>query len=282
MNILKKEGERVRRNPVRIYKTASLQNPPLLVSWHTQDAGKLGGEVTDFLIKELNGQLIGEIDPLGFFSFGGVRFKEDLVQVQESQFWACEEANLLIFKSDEPLFEHYQFLNTILNFVKDRFQTHELYTLSGTISFIPHTRPRRIWAVFNHSEMKQRLQGYGLEPMTWEGPPAISSYLLWVARAKGILGTSLWPEIPFYLGNRQDPQAIGQTLSFLDRKFNLRLDLVEWEIATAILNKKIARLREENPEIEKSLSFLEKGNSLDENDQLRLTKEIDELLRERE
>lgn len=282
MNILKKEGKRVRRNPVRIYKTAPLQNPPLLVSWHTQDLGKLGGEVTNFLIKELNGQLIGEIDPLGFFSFGGVRFKEDLVQVQESQFWALEEQNLLIFKSDEPLFEHYQFLNTILNFVKDHYQTQELYTLSGAISFIPHTRPRRIWTVFNHSEMKQRLQDSGLEPMTWEGPPAISSYLLWVARAKGILGMSLWPEIPFYLSNRQDPQAIGQILSFLDRKFNLRLDLVEWEIATAILNKKISRLREENPEIEKSLSLLEKGMSLDENDQLKLTKEISELLRERD
>lgn len=271
----------MRRNPVKIYKTPSLQNPPLLVSWHTQDAGKLGGRVTDFLIGKLNGQLIGEIDPLGFFSFGGVRFKEDLVQVQESQFWACEEHNLLIFKSDEPLFEHYQFLNTILNFVRERFQTQEVYTLSGAISLIAHTRPRRMWAVFNHEEMKQRLQGYGLENMTWQGPPAISSYLLWVARAKGVFGMSLWPEIPFYLGNRQDPQAIGQTLSFLDRKFDLRLDLVDWDIETALLNKKIAQLRKENPDIERCLSLLERGISLDENDQLRLTKEIDELFRTR-
>ncbi len=281
MNILKKEGERVRRNPVRIYKTVSLQNPPLLVSWHTQDAGKLGPRVTDFLIEKLNGQLIGEIDPLGFFSFGGVRFKENLVQVQESQFWACEEQNLLIFKSDEPFFEHYRFLDTILNFVQDRFQTQEVYTLSGAISLIPHTRPRRIWAVFNHLEMKQRLQGYGLEPMTWEGPPAISSYLLWVARAKGVLGMSLWPEIPFYLSNRQDPQAISQTLSFLDRKFALHLDLMDWEIETALLNQKITWLRKENPEIERILSLLEKGIPLDESDQLKLTKEIDELFRER-
>ncbi|MGB9628987.1 MAG: PAC2 family protein [Thermodesulfobacteriota bacterium] len=272
----------MRKNPVKIYKTVSLQNPPLLVSWHTQDAGQLGSKVTDFLIEKLNGQRIGEIDPLGFFSFGGVRFKEDLVQVQESQFWACKEHNLLIFKSDEPLFEHYQFLITILNFVKDRYQTQELYTLSGAISLTPHTRPRRIWAVFNHLEMKQRLQGYGLENMTWEGPPAISSYLLWVARAKGVLGMSLWPEIPFYLSNRQDPQAIGQTLSFLDQKFGLRLDLMEWEIETAILNRKIAHLRKENSEIERCLSLLEKGMRIDENDQLKLTKEIDELFRERD
>ncbi len=271
----------MRKNPVKIHKTVPLQKPPLLVSWYTPDAGKLGVKVTDFLIEKLNGQLIGEIDPLGFFSFGGVRFKEDLVQVQESQFWGCGEKNLLIFKSDEPLFEHYQFLTTILNFVKDRFQTQELYTLSGAVSLTPHTRPRRIWAVFNHLEMKLRFQGYGLEHMTWEGPPAISSYLLWVARSKGVLGMSLWPEIPFYLGNRQDPQAIGQTLSFLDRKFDLRLDLTDWDIETALLNQKIAWLRKENPEIERGLSLLEKGISLDESDQLKLTKEIDELFRER-
>lgn len=272
----------MKRNPVRIYKTVSLQSPPLLVSCQSQEVGKLGPEVIDFLIKKLNGQFLGEIDPLGFFSFGGVRFKEDLVQVQECKFWACEEKNLLIFKSDEPLFEHYKFLNAILNFAKDHYQTKELFTLSGAISLIPHTRPRRMWAVFNHPEMKQRLQGYGLESMTWEGPPAISSYLLWVAKAKGIWGMSLWPEIPFYLGNHQDSQAIYQTLSFLNQKFDLHLDLVEWEVEVSIFNKKMARLRKENPEIDQTLSLLEKGMSLDEEDQLKLTKKIDEFLRERD
>jgi hypothetical protein len=56
----------------------------------------LGLGVIDFLIEKLEGKLIAEINPLGFFNFTGVRFKDDLVLVPESKFWACEKNNLLI------------------------------------------------------------------------------------------------------------------------------------------------------------------------------------------
>jgi hypothetical protein len=69
----------------------------------------VGSQVTDFLIEKLGGQEIAEIKPLGFFMFGGVRFKGDLVQVPESKFWVCEKQSLLIFRSDEPAFEHHMF-----------------------------------------------------------------------------------------------------------------------------------------------------------------------------
>lgn len=61
--------------------------------------------------------------------------------------------------------------------------------------------------------------------MTWEGPAAISSYLLWLAKRRGILGVSLLPEIPIYLATGEDPHAVKVTLSFLNRRFNLGLDL---------------------------------------------------------
>jgi len=56
--------------------------------------------------------------------------------------------------------------------------------------------------------------------MNWKGPPAINSYLLWVAKKRDIPGVSLWAEIPFYLAVGEDFQAIKIGLSFLDKKFN--------------------------------------------------------------
>jgi proteasome assembly chaperone (PAC2) family protein len=269
---------RVERDPFEIYESPHLKTPSLIVGWQTQDVGKLGSKVIDFLKEKLAGREIAEIKPLGFFSFGGVRFKEDLVQVPESKFWVCEKNNLLLFKSDEPEFGHYKFLNALLNFGERHFQVKELYTLNGTISLAPHTNPRRVLTVFNHPEIKNRLKNYELEDMTWEGPPAISSYLLWVARRRGISGVSLWPEIPFYLGPREDPQAVKLTLSFLNRRFDLGLDLGGFDLEIKDQNEKIAQLRRENAEINQYINLLEKGHRLDEEGQLKLAQEVYELL----
>jgi len=272
----------VEKAPVEINQTCQLQNPFLLISWQTRDIGKLASKVVDFLIEKIGGQEIAEIKPLGFFSFGGVRFKEDLVQAPESKFWACEKNNLLIFKSDEPEFEYYKFLNTILELAEYHGQVKELYTLSGAISFTAHTHPRRILTVFNQPELKERLRDYGLDEMTWEGPPAISSYLLWVAQRRGIPGVSLWPEIPFYLAAGEDPQAIKIILSFLNRRFNLDLDLERLNLEIEDQNEKIVQLRREHPEIDQYISRLESGLKLDEEEQFKLVKEVYEILGKRD
>ncbi len=271
----------VEKDPFEVYQTPHLQSPSLIVGWQTQDIGKLGSEVIHFLNERLGGKEIAEIKPLGFFPFGGVRFKDDLAQAPESKFWACEKNNLLIFKSDEPVFEHYQFLNSVLDFARYHCQVKELYTLSGAVSYIAHTHPRRILTVFNQLELKNRLQDNRLNDMTWEGPPAISSYLLWVARRRGIPGASLWPEIPFYLATSKDPQAIKLTLSFLDKRFNLGLDFEGFDLEIEYQNEKIAQLRKEDDEINKYINRLESGMSLDEEEQLKLVREVYELLGKR-
>jgi len=269
---------RVEKDPFEIYRIPELHHPSLMVVWQPHDPGKLGSRVVRFLTEKLEGKEMAEINPLGFFPFGGARFKNDLVQAPESQFWACEKYNLLIFKSDEPVFEHYRFLNLVLDFAQHHCGMKEFYTLNGAVSYIAHTSPRRIVTVFNQTEMKNSLEDHGLVEMTWEGPPAISSYLLWGAKRRGISGVSLWLEIPFYLAPREDPQAIKQVLTFLNRRFNLGLDLKGFDLEIKYQNEKIAQLRSENGEINKYISMLENGQRLDAEEQLTLVSEVHELL----
>jgi hypothetical protein len=82
------------------------------------------------------------------------------------------------------------------------------------------------------------------------------------------------------LAAREDPQAIKITLSFLNRRFNLGLGLSELDSKIQEQNEKIAHLREEDPEINESIARLEKGLMLDEEEQLELTREVDDLLKE--
>ncbi len=280
MTVLRKGVMVAEKAPVEIYQTPNLDHPSLLIGWQTHDLGKLASTVIHFLNEKMGGREIAELKPFGFYSFGGIRFKHDLVQIPVSHFWACEKKNLLIFKSDEPEFEYYQFLNKALEWAESHFQTKDVYTLNGTFSFIAHTQPRRILTVFNQNELKEGLQGYEIEELTWEGPPALSSYLLWIANRRGIPGMSLWVEIPFYLAEREDPQAIKATLSFLNKRFNLDLDLSEFDLRVRNQHERIARLREENAEINDYIRRLEDGLMLNDEEQLKLTKEVHDLLKE--
>ena len=278
MNFLRKGVNRVKKGLFEIHQASRLRNPSLIVGWQNHDAGKLSSKVIHFLNEKLGGQKIAEIKPPGFFPLGGAAFKDNFIQVSESEFWACEKSDLLIFKSEEPKYEWSKFLNAVLDFAKHYCQAKELYTISGTPSLAAHTAPRRILTVYNQPEFQKMLQGYGLEDMTWEGPPAMSSYLLWLAGRRGMPGVSLWPEIPFYLAAREDPAAIKLALSLLDRRFNLELDLGELDPEIRNQNGKIAQLREENAEINEYINQLESGLSLNEEEQVKLAREVYDLL----
>ena len=264
-----------------IYQASQLRNPSLIVGWQNRDVEKLSSKVIHFLSEKLGGQKIAGIKPAGFFPLGGATFKGNLIQILESEFWACEKSDILIFKSREPKYECYKFLTALLIFAQHHCQLKELYTISGTPSLAAHTAPRRILAVYNQPELQETLQDYGLEDMTWEGPPAMSSYLLWVAKREGILGVSLWPEIPFYLAAGEDLAAAKLTLSFFDRRFNLGLDLAEFDREVGNQNEEIAQLREENAEISEYINRLESGLSLNEEEQVKLAREAYEFLGKR-
>jgi len=262
------------KNLFEIYKAPQLRNPPLIIGWQTHDVGKIGSKVIEFLNEKLGGQEIAEIKPSGFFSLGGAVFKDGFIQAPESKFWACHESQLLTFKSDEPRYRWYEFLSAVLDLAQYHCEVKELYTISGTVSMIAHTAPRLTLTVFNQPEFRRRLQGYELEDMTWKGPPAISSYLLWAAKRRGISGASLWPQVPFYLAAGEDSRAIKTALSFLDRRFNLGLDLKELDEVAASQAEKIARLISENPEMSKSIEMLESGLWLSEEEQVKLAAEV--------
>jgi predicted ATP-grasp superfamily ATP-dependent carboligase len=279
-NCSEKEIEELEESLFESYRTPQLQNSFVIVTWQTRDIGRIGTRIADFLKEKLEAKEIGEIKPLGFFSLEGTAFKGDLIQVPESKFWACEKNNLLIFKSREPKYEWYRFLDAVLNFAEYQCRTKELYTVSGIVASSAHTNPRRILTVYNQSEFQKELESYGLEDLTWEGPPAISSYLLWQAQRRGTPGVSLWPEVPFYLAPKEDPTAIKASLSFLDRRFNLGLDLTEFDLEIKKQNEKLAQLRGKNSAVNKWIGMLESGLSLGEDEQMKLVEEVSKLLEE--
>jgi len=265
------------KSTFRFSERPNFENPSLIVGWE-QDNGKLSPKVIEYLNKKLKSKSFCEIEPMDFFSLAGVVIENDVAQFPEGKFYYNQRNDLVIFKGNEPRFERYRFLNAIADLAQSYCKIKELYTISATSAPIAHTSPRRIFAAFNQHQISESLRGYGLQSLNWQGPPAISSYLLWVAKNRGIPGFSLWPEIPFYLAAGEDFQAIKLTLSFLDKKFNLGLDLAELDEEIRIQNINIDRLKEEDSEINKLIGMLESELTLSEAEQVELTMKVTELL----
>jgi proteasome assembly chaperone (PAC2) family protein len=265
------------KNICKLFERPKLENPSLIVGWE-EDSGKLSPKVIEYLNKKIKCKNFCEIEPEGFFSLAGVAIENNIAQFPESKFYYSQRNDLVIFKGSEPRIEQYKFLNAIADFAQSYCKIKDLYTISGTVSPIAHNNPRRISAVFNQRQIQEKHRGYGLHDLNWEGPPAINSYLLWVAKNRGIPGTSLWPQIPFYLAAGEDFQAIKLILSFLDIKFNLSLDFGELNEKIRDQNIKLERLRDEDSEINKYIGLLESELSLSEAEQMKLTMKVTEVL----
>lgn len=262
---------------VEMHSQPELENASLIVAWQ-EDAGKLGPKVIAYLNEHIKGKTFCEIEPENFFPLGGVTIDNNIAQFPVSKFYAGTRKDLVIFESTQPPYERYRFLNSVLDVGEHYCKIKELYTVSGTISPIAHTSPRRLLAVFNQPEFQKRLRSYQLEDMTWEGPPAISSFLLWLAQKRDIPGVSLWPEVAFYLAATEDPKAVKAVLSFFNGRFDLGLDLTGLDLEIKDQNEKLARLRREEPQVDRYIRTLEIGLSLDEEEQLRLARAVTQFL----
>lgn len=272
------------KNLVKFSRQPELKSPSLIVGW-TADASKLGTKITDYLNKKLGGESFCAVEPIEFFPMGGVTIEDDLVQFPESEFYACPEHDLLVFKSTPPSYEWYRFLNLIMD-VAEQYRVKEIYTVGGMVSLSAHTTPRQILGTFNSPQFKSALSAYGLNTeWDYETPPGqrptLNSFLLWAASRRNIPGTSLWVPIPFYLADVDDPKAEGKLIEFFNQRFNLQMDMGDIDEAIRQQNQIIAEARQNLPDIDKAIKRLESNLRLSDEESQELVKEIERFLKEK-
>ncbi len=272
--------------PFKFSRQPELQNPSLVIGW-SADAGKLGAKVTDFLNRKLGGQSFYEIEPVGFSPLGGVTIIDDLVQFPETKFYSCPKNDLIIFRGTPPSYEWYKFLNLILDIAEHYCHVKEIYIIGEMVSLGAHTTPRELLGTFNSPEIKKALSHYILmRNLDYETPPGqrptLNSFLLWIAKRRNIPGVNLWVPIPFYLLAVDDPKAQKRVLEFFNQRLDLHIDFNELDEEITRQNKKIAQVRAHFPEIDEYISRLESNLTLSEEENERLVKEMEKVLREKE
>jgi len=265
------------RELFRIMRQPELENASLIVGWE-RDAGGVATRVIDYIIKSIKGKSFCEIEPIDFFQLGGVEVDNDVAQFSGNRLFAGGMKDLILFMGNQPQFNHFRFLNVMLDVAHNHCQIKELYTISATVSSIPYNSPRQILAVYNTQEFQNSLRTYELMDMTWEGPPALNSFLLFTAKMRHIPGVSLWPEIPFYLATVDDYRAQKSTLGFFNKRFNLNIGLDILDEAIERQSREMLKLRKQDPQVDHYMKLLDKRVSLSQEDSINLANKVSQFL----
>lgn len=264
-------------NPVvnlfKFLKSPTIATPNLLIIWE-RSLGRIGKRVGDMLREKISGEVFCEIEPAHFYHLGGVDIEDDVASIPLNKFFYGQKKDLVIFTGYEPQLNHNQFLSTILDIAQYHLYAQKIYTLSSLASVIPYNAPRRIYVVYNKIELEEEIKDYGLTEMNYEGPPAISSYLLWLAKEREIPGISLWPEVPFYLAPLDDFKTQKAILEFLGRQFSIEFDLGQIERLSEEQSRHLLDLRKNDKEIDRYLGSIELNIPLTAEESLYLTNKI--------
>jgi predicted ATP-grasp superfamily ATP-dependent carboligase len=256
-----------------------LEKPSLIVGW-TKDIGAVSRGVADSLADAPGARSFGQIRPVRFFPVGGVTVEDDVAQFPQSRLFCNEHSNVVILRSDEPQSRKYEFLNAVLDLAEHYNGAEALYTISGIASMIPHTATRRVFMVSNDPALQRELRRFVPAGLAWQGPPTTSTYLLWLAKNRHLPGIGLWVEVPFYLAESEDFQAVRTAIALLARIFGWDYDLDELDLHVAEQDETLAQLREEDPEIDTKIRILEQGETLDREEQRDLIEVVQGALKE--
>lgn len=253
-----------------------IEAPSLIVGW-MRNTGGVGVAVADYLAKASGSQGLCRIAPTEFFAVGGVEVVDDVARLPQARFFYDERDNAIVMRSDEPQSHRYEFLSAVLD-LAEHYRAERLVTVNGIASMIPHTGPRHVYGVFNDPRLQRELHGQVPADLTWQGTPHTSTYLLWLAGRRPLPGVGLWVEVPFYLANYEDAQAVRTVIELFGGIFERRYDLSEFDARISEQDEALAEMRQEEPEIDARISAVERGETLSKDEQLELIEAVEGAL----
>jgi proteasome assembly chaperone (PAC2) family protein len=269
------------KNPSKAGRKERSSAPSLLILWKGEGRG-LEADVARFLIDSLGYRALMRFDPTPYFPLDGVVVRDDVAHLPETVLYKGS-SNMLIVVSDPPQFEWYRFINELLDVAGQQFKVREIYTLGMMYSIGAHTTPREIFGNFSSAEMKERLKGSGLSRnVDYQTPgnqrPTLSSFLIWLGERRSVSGVNLWVTVPYYLTGVGDPKAEKKVLQFLDKRMSLGIDCAPLDMRISQQSARIGQLRISVPAIDESISKLESGIHLTDEETMRLVREIEKAL----
>jgi len=126
----------------------------------------------------------------------------------------------------------------------------------------PHTREPRVSCICSSPELKEEMDKYGVQYMSYDGPGTFGTSLLYFCQNRGMqmvsmtAGANYYPE--FNIAISYNPKAIRALVTRLNHLLAVKLDLSELDKAVEDLQGKLASVARHNAEFAAYIKQLEK------------------------
>lgn len=187
------------------------------------------------------------------------RIEDGLVKhldMPRNEFYAAEEARLLLFRGKEPNVGWELYADHLLD-AANRCGVTDLYFIGSVGSVVPHTRDPVFWSTVTSEALRERLLGHGVTATNYEGPASFATYLSQRARDAGLNMATLVAGIPSYIDGR-NPRCIEAMLTKLGELLGRTFDLTELQGQRREFLQGVQIAMQKNPKLTERIQQLEK------------------------
>jgi len=178
-------------------------------------------------------------------------------------YWVNPSADhdLILFLGTEPNLNWEEYAGAILD-VAQEFAVTRIYRLGGVLDNSPHTREPRVSCICSSPELKEEMDKYGVQYMSYEGPGTFGTSLHYLCQNRRIqmvsmtAGATYYPE--FNIAISYNPKAIRALVRRLNHLLDVKLELSELDEAVKDLHGKLASVARHNAEFAAYIKQLEK------------------------
>ncbi|MHC9542103.1 MAG: PAC2 family protein [Vulcanimicrobiota bacterium] len=270
----------MKKSLFKMLQEPAFDNPCMLVLWSGDTYG-LESQILRYITSSHPLEEFCRINPSLFFTLDGVHVKDNIAVMPTCSLYRYSD-RLVLLSADSPNHEWHRFLTTVIE-IAELCRVREIVTIGTMLTISAHTTPRELFGIFSSEKARTEIDdpnlGREVDYYTPQGHhPSLSSYLLWVSGKKNINAVNIWVSEPFYLSGVGDPKARKLILEYLDRRFSLGLDYHSVNEEIRAQSEKLGKLRLRTPTIDEYFMKLETGLPLNDEETLRLVREVEELL----
>jgi proteasome assembly chaperone (PAC2) family protein len=235
------------------------------------DGGDVSTGTVQVLTEKLSARPLAEINPEGFYiyNFPGTmeisalfrpfaKIRDGLVlqyHAPTNVFHFDARSNLVIFEGREPNQNWGDYADCIFE-VAAQFDVRAMYFLGSVAGVVPHSREPRLHASVSEPSLKEELSHYGARFTTYEGPAAVSTFLVASAASRGIRMVSLVAEVPAYIHGR-NPKCIESMVRHVAAILHLHLRMDDLRSAGEAFEDKLHKIIQKRPELVQLIRKLE-------------------------
>ena len=249
-------------------KLPDLRQPDMIIAlsgW--SDAAQVATGTVLYLVRTLEAIGFAQIEGDQFYDFSTTRPEVTIdrgliaslkLPHNSLSYWKNikTDHDLVFFHGIEPHFHWQKFVDTILD-LAGSLKVRRIYALGGLYDNIPHTMEPRISGIVNRGDLLAVLQKHSIEPINYQGPSSLNSFILSSCAQRNIEGISIWGHAPFYVRVETNPMVCLELVRKLVELVEIEIDLTELIKAGEYLQDMLNSLLADSEELQLYVKKLE-------------------------